>query len=209
MLNAITNSITRGKEEACEISVYDAEKCFDSLWAEDCISDLYDAGCRDDKLVLLYKGTQNANIAVKTSHGISDRQSIQNIIMQGGVFGSIMCTTSMDKLAKEVYSRPELLYKYKGVADVPPLLMVDDILTISKCSPTASALNSTVNSFIESKKLKLSHKKCSVIHVGKNTGRCPDLEVHGETMHREDSTNYLGDLFHCSGKSKFNIIKRT
>ena len=78
--------------------------------------------------------------------------------MQGGVLGSIQCTTSIDKLAKEVYDRPELLYKYKGVADVPPLLMVDDILTINKCDPTASAMNSTINTFIESKKLELSHK---------------------------------------------------
>ena len=189
--------------------MYDAEKCFDSLWAQDCINDLYNAGCVDDKLVLLYQGTQNANIAVKTPFGLSDRENIQNVIMQGGVFGSIMCTTSIDNLAKEVYNRPELLYKYKGVANVPPLLMVDDILTISKCSATASALNVTVNDFIESKKLKLNHKKCSVIHVGKKTGTCPDIKVHGETMHREESTDYLGDLFHASGKSKFNVIKRT
>ena len=52
VLNAITNSVTRGKEEACEISVYDAEKCFDSLWAQDCINDMYDAGCRDDKYLI-------------------------------------------------------------------------------------------------------------------------------------------------------------
>ena len=63
--------------------------------------------------------------------------------MQGGVFGSLQCTTSIDKFAKEVYRRPELLYMYKGVVEVPPLLMVDDNLTIGKCSPT------TVNAFIE------------------------------------------------------------
>ena len=159
--------------------------------------------------MLLYKGTQNASIAVKTPFGLSEQENIQNLIMQVGVFESIMCTTSIDNLAKEVYSRPELLYKYKGVADVPPLLMVDDILTISKCSATTSALNATVNAFIGCKKLKLSHKKCSVIHVGKNTGTCPDVKVHKETMHREKSTDYLGDLFHASGKSKFNVIKRT
>ena len=93
--------------------------------------------------------------------------------MQGGVFGSLYCTTSFDKLAKEAYSRPELLIMYKGVTAVPPLLMVDDILTISKCSPTAQAMNSTVNAFIKSKNLRLSHDKCIAIHVGKNKGSCP------------------------------------
>ena len=76
-------------------------------------------------------GTTNANVAIKTSQGITSRVNIPNIVMQGGVFGSIMCTTSMDKLAKHVYSNKELLYMYKGVAAVPPLLMVDDILTVS------------------------------------------------------------------------------
>ena len=134
---------------------------------------LYNAGCVDDKLVLLYQGTKNANIVIKTPFGLSDWENIQNVIMQGGLFGSIMCTTSIDNLAKEVYSRPELLYKYKGVANVPPLLMVDDILTISKCSATASALNVTVNTLVESKKFKLNHKKRSVIHVGKKDRNLP------------------------------------
>ena len=80
---------------------------------------------------------------------------------------------------------------YKGVAAAPPLLMVDDILTINKCSTTATALNATVNAFIESKKLKLSHDKCSVIHVGKKSGNCSDLKVHKENMHREEKTKYL------------------
>ena len=122
VLNAVTNSVTRGKEDPCEIGIYDAEKCFDSLWAEDCINDLFEAGYNDDKLVLLHMGTQNANIAIKTPHGLTKREIIQNIIMQGGVFGPLQCTTSMDKLAKEVYSRPDLLYLYKGAVEVPPCL---------------------------------------------------------------------------------------
>ena len=47
---------------------------------------------------------------------------------------------------------------YKGVAAVPPLLMVDDILTVSKCSSTSIALNATVNAFIENKKFLIKQK---------------------------------------------------
>ena len=69
VVNAITNSIIRGNEEPCELGIYDAEKCFDSLWSQDCLNDLYEAGCIDDKLVLLQLRTLNANVAKKTSHG--------------------------------------------------------------------------------------------------------------------------------------------
>ena len=79
---------------------------------------------------------------------------------------------------------------------MPSLLMVDEILTLSKCSTTATALNTNVNAFIESKKHRLSSDKYSVIHVGKKSGNCPDLKVHKQSMHREENTKYLGDIIH-------------
>ena len=78
-----------------------------------------------------------------------------------------MCTTSMDKLGKEVFNDPTLVYKYRGNVDVPPLEMVDDVVTASKCGTTTVALNATVNSFVERKKLALSFDKCARIHIRK------------------------------------------
>ena len=206
VVNAVINSVTKGSTDSCDIAVYDIIKAFDSLWAEECINDLFDAGCDDDKLALIQLGTQNAQVAINTSEGITDRINILNIIMQGTVSGGLMCTTSVDKLTQLAYKTKNLLYMYKGVA-VPPLGMVDDILTISQCSPQAIAMNATVNSFVESKKLKLKQSKCSVIHVGKKS-KCNELKVHGEKMHNTDSAVYLGDMIHKSGKSKFNINER-
>ena len=36
------------------ITFYDIEKCFDSLWLEDCINSLWDNGIKDDTLYLIY-----------------------------------------------------------------------------------------------------------------------------------------------------------
>jgi hypothetical protein len=33
--------------------------------------------------------------------------------------------------------------------------------------------------------------------------------VHGEKMHIEYSTKYVGEIFHISGKTKFNIAERS
>ena len=73
----------------------------------------------------------------------------------------------MDKLCKLVYNDDKLLYKYKGKVAVPPLEMVDDIITANKCGNTAVALNQTVKRFIKLKKMTLSKDKCSQIHIGK------------------------------------------
>ena len=129
-------------------------------------------------------------------------------MMQGTVNSGRFCTCTMDKFAKMVYQDKTLVYKYKGVAEVPPLEMVDDVLTISKCSITSVAMNATMNAFIENKKLKLSQDKCSTIHVRKQKGSCYDLKVHGEKMHQAESTKYLGDIIHESGKLAANIAER-
>ena len=45
--------------------------------------------------------------------------------------------------------------------------MVDDILTIQKCANESLKINSVVNGFIETKKLRLNDKKCHRIHIQK------------------------------------------
>ena len=196
VLYAIMNSIKTGGEEACDIGVYDVIKCFDSLWSQECINDLWDAGCKDDKLNILALGNQHAKVAVKTSGGMTSRETIPNIIMQGTVNAGLFFTSTMDKLARSEYKDKTLVYKYKGVAEGPPLEMVDDVLTVSKCSITSLTMNIAVNSFMENKTLKLSSEKCFVIHVGKAKNKCYKLKVHGSTMHQTDCTKYLGYIIH-------------
>ena len=184
------NSIKTGGEDACDVSVYDVKKCFDSLWAQECINDLWDAGCRDDKLKILALGNESAAVAIQNPGGMTSRENITNIIMQGTVNAGLFCTSTMDKLAKSVHNDKSLVYKYKGVAEVPPLEMVDDVLTVSKCSITYLTMNINVNSFMDSKKLSLSREKCSVIHVGKSSKNCHKLKVHGKSMQQTDRRHY-------------------
>ena len=56
-----------------------------------------------------------------------------------------MCTATMDKLSKIINKNMELLFKYRGIVEVPPLEMVDGIVTASKCGENSVDLNSEVN----------------------------------------------------------------
>ena len=109
--------------------------------------------------------------------------------MQGTVWGSLSCTSTIDNLGKLAYSRPEVLYKYKGVT-IPPLGMVDDILTVTNVKDTTT-VNKLVNTFIDQKKFKLSHAKCVRIHLGKGHINCPQLEVHEKDMKEAEKEKYL------------------
>ena len=98
--------------------------------------------------------------------------------MQETVWGSLMCTATMDKLGQLAYKNNDLTYKYKGVVETPSLGMVDDVLSVQKCSEDALKANAVINAFFEGKKLKLSNKKCHKIHVGKRkTDECNSSEL--------------------------------
>ena len=44
VLNAITNSVINGNSEPIDIQVFDIEKCFDALWVQEFINDVYETG---------------------------------------------------------------------------------------------------------------------------------------------------------------------
>ena len=132
MLNAVLNSTKRKTEDAVDLAVYDVQKCFDTMWASEALNDAYELGFNNDKLPLVQLTNKNASIAIKSSSGISERRSIQDVIMQGTVWAGMLCTSTMDKLGKLVYNNDHMACKYRGKVAVPPLEMVDDVLTISK-----------------------------------------------------------------------------
>ena len=108
--------------------------------------------------------------------------------MQGTVWSGLMCTSTMDKLCKIIQQEEQVLYKYRGIVSVPPLEMVDDVITASKCGSTAVALHTIVNSFMDTKKLKLSFDKCATIHIGNKDSHkaCPDKKIHNKSMKKSE-----------------------
>ena len=206
VINAITNHTVKRKVKDIDIQIFDAYKCFDKLWAKECLNDVFENGFQNNKLPLLVKENEDAQVAIKTSTGLTRRVSISNVIMQGTVWGSLFCTSTMDMLGKEAYKQPEHLYKYHGVP-IPPLGMVDDIISVSSVENT-STINMLINRFIEHKKLKLSEQKCSRIHIGEGHRNCPEIKVHEHIMKDADKEKYLGDWIDKTGKIQETINSR-
>ena len=62
------------------ITFYDTEKCFDSLWLEDCINSLHENGVKSDILDLVYKMNHKVEIVVKTPFGDCNPIRVENIM---------------------------------------------------------------------------------------------------------------------------------
>ena len=217
VIYGVINSVVRGNEDCIDIQIYDLEQAFDSLWLEDCLNDIYDTvpeKNRNDKIALLHESNQVNMVAVKTPSGLTDRVNIPNIVQQGGTWGSMLCSNSVDTLGKKCRDRGEHYYLYKKTARILPLAFVDDLNGISRCGLDSIALNTFITTQIELKKLRfhvpdsLGKSKCHKMHVGRGHEMCPTLKVHGTVMQEVKEETYLGDIISCDGKNSKNIQNR-
>ena len=76
------------------------------------------------------------------------------IVMQGGSWGPLQCSNSIDRIGRDCEMNREHLYSYKNLVRVPVLGMVDDMLAFSTCGQESLALNTYINTHIELKKLE-------------------------------------------------------
>ena len=128
VLNSIICDVLSTKrKKPIDLHIYDYKQCFDSLWLEECLNDMYEGGLQDDKLNLIYNANQHVNIAVRTPVGKSEVGSIENVVLQGDVFGPMLCSKQVDSIGKECMEEQKHTYLYKGEVEIPPLSMVDDV----------------------------------------------------------------------------------
>ena len=129
------NEVSRSTNECIDVSSIDISKCYDELMYSETHNDIFDTKINDDKFALIAKLDEEAFVKVKTPMGMSPEFPLKRSIFQGSVLGPIKCSVSIDTFGRDTLSAKNsenALYKYKNIIEVPPLAMMDDIMTISK-----------------------------------------------------------------------------
>ena len=234
MVNSIIcDTLSTKRKKPIDIQIYDYKQCFDGLWLEECLNDMYTGGLQDDKLNLLHEANSLVNIAVRTPVGKTSSGDINNVVIQGDVFGPMLCSKQVDQFGKECLEQEKYTYLYKGEVEIPPLSMVDDVICISECGYKTAMVNSFMQCKTSSKKLKFGVTKCKKMHIGKT---CEDYKCHPlyvdswkeiekkndetgkdevkdiclgeEVMEEKDEEKYLGDIISKDGRNLKNIKAR-
>ena len=211
VINGILNEVINDKDhKPVDIQIYDVAKCFDKLDYVNTANDLYNAGVQDDKFTLVANSNMNCNVAVKTPWGTTtERTMLHNIEMQGTVLAPLKCSISIDSIGRETLENVhDVLYKYKSCISIPPLSLIDDVISVSRCSTDSVKMNAIIESKISGMQLELGHKKCFQLHVGKNTSCCPTLNVNSKEMLTSSQEKYLGDVLSSDGKITQNVLER-
>ena len=76
----------------------DAEKCFDKMWLEDAIIELWMHGTNIRDAVMIKKLNEEAKIIIHTPVGDTEEIICQNIVRQGTVYGPQLCGVSMARV---------------------------------------------------------------------------------------------------------------
>ena len=181
VLYSTINEAIRNKKDI-DIQFYDLAKCFDSMWVEETMNDLYDVGIQDENFTLISLMNEKCKVKVKTPVGETENFELARIEMQGTVPAPLKCAVQVETIGKYCYTYNTGCYIYKNACFVPPLGMIDDIAAISKCRDNSIILNAIINTKIESKKLQFNFKKCVNMHVGQNIENCDQLKIHEQQM---------------------------
>ena len=102
VLNGIICDILSKKHNhPVDLQIYDYKQCFDSLWLEESMNDIFSGGVNDDKFAVLHNMNTHVKVAIKTPIGKTDCGIIENSIIQGNVFGAMICGKQIDEIGKK------------------------------------------------------------------------------------------------------------
>jgi hypothetical protein len=191
IVNAIIHDVMKSKnKKPIILQIYDYAQMFDSIDHEQAISDIFDAGVDDDTLVLLHKANEEVHMAVKTTNGLTERQVIKDIVLQGDTWGSLLASVQVDSIGKEC-QEAGYGYMYMDSLQISMLGLVDDLVGVTEVGYQAQQMNTFMNIKTKEKSLQFGPTKCKWMVVGKDTKNVltSDLVVDSWSVKYEDNLN--------------------
>ena len=168
IINGIIHDVLQSKKKKpVLLQLYDYAQMFDSINLKQAISDVYETGLKDDNLSLVYEANREIFMAVNTPYGLSERQTLENIVLQGDTWGSLLASVQVDMIGQEC-SESGYGYKYKDSLPVGMLGLVDDTIGVTEVGYKAQMMNAFFNVKTAEKGLQFGVKKCKSMLIGKN-----------------------------------------
>ena len=109
VIYACINDAVGYQKTDIDIQFYDITQCFDSMWYEETMNDLWDSlDIRDDKFSLISEINKEVDLFVKTPVGNTETFTLTKIEQQGTVLAPIKCSN-------QIYTKRISKGKYRNV----------------------------------------------------------------------------------------------
>ena len=203
ILNGIIHETMKSRQNnSVVLQYYDYSQMFDSIDLREAIQDMFDSGMDDENLALLYQSNKEIAMAVKTAHGVTDRVTLKDLVLQGDTFSSLMASVQVDRIGQYcIDSGNHILYK--KTLPIGFLGMVDDVVGVTEAGFKASELNSVINVKTAEKTLQFGASKCKYMIVGKCDKKTKQQNLHIDHWKTEHQLNKRTGEY--DGKVKMEI----
>ena len=180
------------------VTSYDFRQAFDSLWMQDCILVLKRLGVENYILQLIYELNRKAIVQVKTPHGLTEPVVISDLVKQGGILGSALCSASTG----------EYCTINKGITigdlQIATLAYVDDIFDLNESDEDTVVAHQNAEVFAKKKKQSYAPEKCHVMLINKRNKAnivVPELKIDNQVLEEVYKVVCLGDVFNSKGNN--------
>ena len=98
VIYAVINDAVGYQKIDIDMHFYDISQCFDSMWYQETMNDMWDSmEIRDDKFALISEMNREVDLFVKTPVGDTKVFTVEEIEQQGTGLGPIKCSNQMDR----------------------------------------------------------------------------------------------------------------
>ena len=169
IINGIIHEVlSRKNNTPVLLQIYDYRQMFDAINLEEVINDAFDVGLNDDNLSLIYNANKEIRMAVNTPSGLTERQTLRNVVLQGDTWSSMLASIQVDKICKDIDSSG-YGYQYKDSLPVSMLALVDDLVGVTYAGHRAQQMNAAINIKSAEKRLQFGENKCKSMLIGKKS----------------------------------------
>ena len=184
----------------------DIEKCFDNLWLDDCIVDVWKNGMQTSDAVMTRRMNDKSKVKVETPFGVTNEIQLKSVVKQGGVAGVTLCCSSIDSINK---GGRKIVTMYGPELEINAQAYVDDI---SSAGSATTANNTIYNCSLMEERKRVSvntDQGKSAVMIVKGKKKNKDREITEEVSRGEiqkcNEYKALGTWINSKGNYETNI----
>ncbi len=190
------------------LTLTDAEKCFDKLWLQDGVFELWRSGTDIRDCVMVKKLNEKAKIVVRTPVGNTEPFYLEDIVRQGSVYGPQICISSMDRIN---FVGKDVITYYGPSLPIRAVAFIDDVNGTGG-GRVADNLIHNCNIMEERKKMTFNNKNTKTEYmviggIDEEPYTVTDKVKNGR-IERVAEHKALGTWFDESGEYGINIKKK-
>ena len=179
----------------------DAKKCFDKLWLQDFLTEIYNLRYSPD--TSSHEINKTSNIVFDTPVGKTSSITFEEVAKQGTIFGPIMCCASTLRVNG---IQQEVNYQY-GKVEIGMPVFLDYIVAVGTAD-NRKGIQNYRRMEIENKMIYgLKKTKYMVSNTGKKPEEVIEERVKEKIIQETDICKYLGMVINKLGNLKDHILE--